>query len=108
MDGLNDHSEPLKQIIGELAPNGYPDGHRLRDLFVHLHSIYKIFDPRPETDKCLSLPMMAILAADRWRIMCKHVLMIKRSNQYIPRDLEGLKEVMALNQIGGAIQYTAG
>ena len=99
MEGLNDHSEPLKTIIGELAPNVYPDGYRLRDLFVHMHSIYKMFDPRPESDKFLSLPMIAILAADRWRIKCKHCLMLVRSKQYIPRDLEGLKEVLALLQL---------
>ena len=95
LDGLNDHSSPLKKLIGELAPNGYPDSYKMRDLLVHLHAIYKIFEPRAEADKFLSLPMIAILAADRWRIMCKHCLMLVRSKQYIPRDLEGLKAVLA-------------
>lgn len=77
MHSLNHHSTFLK-LLFELAPNGYPDPYRLRDLFVQLHDIYTIFDPRSEADRLLSLPRIAILAADRWRIMCKHCIIIDK------------------------------
>ena len=37
MEALNNHT-PLKQLVA-LAPNGYPDPYKLRDLFVQLHAV---------------------------------------------------------------------
>ena len=48
MDSLNRHSPVLKILIW-LAPNGYPDPYRLRDLLVQLHGLFKILDPRIRT-----------------------------------------------------------
>ena len=71
-------------LLFHLAPNGYPDPYKLRDLFVKLHDIYGILSPRHEADKDLSLASVAILAADRWRIMCKHCLMIFKGGNTSP------------------------
>ena len=95
MQSLNEHGAVLLMLF-HLAPNVYPDPYRLRDLFMRLHDIYNIFEPRHEADKYLSLSSVAILAADRWRIMCKHCLMIVKSGQFMPSDLEGLADVLDL------------
>ena len=52
LDSLSGHWPVLKELIA-LAPNGYPDTYKLRDLFTRLHSIFKIFDPRSEEDESL-------------------------------------------------------
>ena len=94
MDSLNRHSPVLKILIW-LAPNGYPDPYKLRDLLVQLHGLFKILDPRSEGEANLSLGSVAILASDRWRIMCKHCLMLVKGKQYIPNDFVQLKECLA-------------
>ena len=73
---LENHGLVLK-ILFQLAPNGYPDQYRLRDVVLNLHHIFNILANPPEEEKCLPLSKRALLAADRWRIMCKHALMIK-------------------------------
>jgi len=98
MDSLNRHSPVLKILIW-LAPNGYPDPYKLRDVLVQLHGLFKILDPRHEGEEALSLSSVAILAADRWRIMCKHCLMLLKGKQYIPNDFVGLKECLAAFQL---------
>ena len=75
MDSLNRHAPVLIKLIA-LAPNGYPDPYKLRDVLLNLHNLFKVFDPRSEGEKLLSLSSVAILAADRWRVMCKHCLSI--------------------------------
>ena len=95
MDSLNRHS-PVLKILFWLAPNGYPDPYKLRDVWIQLHGLFKILGPRPEGEALLSLSSVAALAADRWRIMCKHCLLLVKGKQYIPRDFTALKEVMAL------------
>ena len=47
----------------------------------------------------LSLSSVAILAADRWRVMCKHCLMLVKGKQYIPNDFVQLKECLAAIQL---------
>jgi len=44
-DSLNRHA-PVLMVLMVLAPNGYPDPYRLRDLFVQLHSLFNIFEHR--------------------------------------------------------------
>ena len=80
MPSLNEHSAVIKLLL-LLAPNGYPDPYKLRDLLTQLHDIYGIFNPRTEADKYLSLPGVAILAADRWRVMCKHCITIVKGGE---------------------------
>jgi hypothetical protein len=83
MQSLNEHGAVLLMLF-HLAPNGYPDPYRLRDLLMRLQDIYGILNPRHEADKYLSLSSVAILAADRWRIMCKHCLMIVKGGAVHP------------------------
>ena len=47
MDSLNRHSPVLKILIW-LAPNGYPDPYKLRDVLVQLHGLFKMLDPRSD------------------------------------------------------------
>ena len=42
MQSLDDHSEFLKVLI-RLAPNGYADAYKLRDLLLQLHNLFQIF-----------------------------------------------------------------
>ena len=42
IDSLNRHSPVLKILIW-LAPNGYPDPYKLRDVWVQLHGLFKIW-----------------------------------------------------------------
>ena len=71
----------------------YPDQYRLRDVLLNLHNIFDILANPPEEEKGFSLSKRALLAADRWRIMCKHVLMIKKSKTKV--DSRILEEVLA-------------
>ena len=41
-ESLDDHGDVLVELIG-LAPNGYPDPYRLKDLLIHMHDIFKVF-----------------------------------------------------------------
>ena len=65
---LDDHAEVLVNLF-KLAPNGYPDAYKLRDLLMQLHLVYNIFpkDDRSAESK-LVLSTRALMAADRWRI----------------------------------------
>ena len=75
---LAERAEFLKALF-RMAPNGFPDGYRLRDALMKLDEEYEIF---------------AHLAADRSLIMCKHCLMLYRSQQ--PILFAPLREVLAL------------
>ena len=79
VESLAMHSEPLK-ILLQLAPNGYPDPYRLRDLLVKLQNMFNIF-ANCKLEAHLNLANRAILAADRWRIQCKHLVMLKKCGQ---------------------------
>ena len=93
-EGLAIHSEVLYHIL-TLAPNGYPCPYRLRDLLVKLHIVYRIFDHEKSVDAALSLESRAMLAADRWRIMCKHCLMLKHtSHQILFPDLAAVMSLL--------------
>ena len=83
MPSLNEHGAVLL-LLFHLAPNGYPDPYKLRDLFMRLLDIYGILNPRHEADKYLSLNSVAILAADRWRIMCRHCPVIVKGGSTSP------------------------
>ena len=75
-EGLDTHAEVLLQLI-KLAPNGYPDPYRLRDTFIQLHNIWHIFEYHEHSVEAgMSVMNRAMLASDRWRIMCKHCLML--------------------------------
>ena len=41
-----------------------------------------------------------MLAADRWRIMCKHIVMLAKSQANIPKDLTHLQDVIKLIKLG--------
>ena len=90
---LNEHSE-LLEILFKLAPNGYPDAYRLRDVLVKLHMLFHIFADDDSQESQLSIGNRAMLAADRIRIMAKHCLMLYKSNSTIQGD--GLKAVIRL------------
>ena len=75
-EGLDIHAEVLYQLL-LLAPNGYPDPYRLRDTFIQLHQIWAIFEYQEHSAEAgMSIMNRAMLASDRWRIMCKHCLML--------------------------------
>ena len=98
MEALNMHL-PLKKLVA-LAPNGYPDPYKLRDLFIALNTLYRIFENRADSEKHLSVNSLCMLAADRWRIMCKHAVMLAKSQAYIPRNLEHLQDVISSLRLG--------
>ena len=62
VEGLAMHNEPLK-ILLQLAPNGYPDPYRLRDLLMKMHSLFNIF-AECHTEGHLSPSSRAAFAAD--------------------------------------------
>jgi hypothetical protein len=85
MECLDDHS-PVLFVLFRLAPNGDPNMLRLRDLLMQLHDVFGIF-PEDETDKAkLWFSTRAALAAEQWRVMCKHCLMLVKNNGYIYAD----------------------
>ena len=95
-DSLEYHS-PVLTVLLELAPNGYPDAYVLRDVFVKLHELFRILEKNdPSEDAQLSITGRATFAADRWRIMTKHCLILKTSRAEIPTP--GLKLVVSLIQ----------
>ena len=98
-DSLNMHAEVLEVLI-QLAPNGYPDGFLLRDLLIKLHAGFRIFDENTETH--LSIGSRAMLAADRWRIMCKHCRMLAKTNS--PCSQEELKKVVVQRRMRRHLQ----
>ena len=75
LQALEDHSPVLDKLL-RLASNCYPDPYKLRDLLMSLHTLFKIFPKDDSLEANLSLANRAIVAADRWRIMCKHCLML--------------------------------
>ena len=79
-----------------MAPNGYPNGGRLINLLSQLHTAFSIFPKH----RSKTAAHRAVMAADRWRAMCKHCLMLVKSNTKIPDRFEGLKEVVAAIQLG--------
>lgn len=95
VESLNKHAEVLS-ILVHFAPNGYPDPYVLRDLLAKLHSIFDIFtNPFYEShsEEKHSLSTRAMLASDRWRIMCKHCLMLVKSGMAVPHP--ALRKVLA-------------
>ena len=68
--------------------------------FVQLHAVFKIFNDRAECEKHMSLNSICMLAADRWRIMCKHIVMLAKSQANIPKDLTHLQDVISLIKLG--------
>ena len=95
VDSLAQHSEPLK-VLMRLAPNGYPDPYRLRDLLVQLQYTIKIFDGC-QGEEHLAISNRAALASDRWGIMCKHLVMLKKCGQdYGNQQIKELLDVMTL------------
>ena len=91
---LNDHS-PVLFVLIRLAPNGYPDTSRLRDLLMQMATVFSIFAHDTSYEATLSLKTRAVMAADRWRVMCKHCLMLVKTSSKIPECFEGLKDVLA-------------
>ena len=91
---LNDHAEVLLKLF-RLAPNGYLDVYNLRDLWLELHTVFGIFEQDLSTESRLPPSHRAMLAADRWRVMCKHCVMLYKSSQSIPGCFHGLKQVLA-------------
>ena len=91
---LNDHS-PVIFVLIRLAPNGYPDAYRLRDLLMRMATVFSIFPEDRSYEATLSLKTRAVMAADRWRVMCKHCLMLVKTNFEVPEGFEGLKDVLA-------------
>ena len=75
------HAPVLLHLL-TLAPNGYPCPYGLRDLLCQLHMKFNIFGDDYFMD-CQPLIKRAMLAADRWRIMCKHCSMLKHSGATI-------------------------
>lgn len=67
MSSLDENSEVLLQLA-KLAPNGYLDPYRLRDLLLALHRLYGIFKPDDTVEGQTSLTTRAPVAADKWRI----------------------------------------
>ena len=96
-EGLANHAEVLSRLL-TLAPNGYPCPYRLRDLLCKLHTVFKIFE---HDDSALNLSSRAMLAADRWRIMCKHCLSLKLSGARIRFD--NLNAVVRLIHVGYSV-----
>ena len=78
MYALNLHAEVL-YILNGLAPSGYPDPYSLRDALLTLDYFYGIFKPDGSEEHKMSLNNRAILVTDRWRIMTKHGLMLKKA-----------------------------
>ena len=76
---LTMHAEVLGHLL-TLAPNGYPCPWRLRDLFCHLHLKWGIFDDDRQCVEAKSPFDRAALASNRWRIMCKHCVMLNIQN----------------------------
>ena len=70
---LNDHS-PVLSVLIRMAPNGYPNGGRLIRLLSELNNAFSIFPKH----RSKSAAHRAVMAADRWRAMCKHCLMLVR------------------------------
>ena len=79
MCALDMHSEPL-YVLNGLAPNGYPDAYCLRDTLVKLDQVYGVFTEARDgsAENNMTLNNRAMLAADRWRIMTKHCLMLNK------------------------------
>ena len=101
-----EHHSPVLLELFYLAPNGYPDGYILRDVLIVLHDRYGILDKKdPSEDAHLSLLGRATLAADRWRIMCKHTMMLHRGKAAIASA--GLRQVVSLIQSGAPMADTA-
>ena len=94
MQELNKHWEVLLLLI-RLAPNGYPDAYKLKAVFMQLHGSHNILPPDDSREGRLSIDGRATMAADRWRVMCKHCLMVITSKQEVPRCLTGLHRVLA-------------
>ena len=98
MAALNDHS-PVRFVLIRPAPTGYPDAYRLRGLLMQMATVFSIFAHDKSYEATLSLSNRAVMAADRWRVMCKHCLMLVKTNTKIPDRFEGLKEVVAAIQL---------
>ena len=81
LESLDKHSEVLRVMLG-ISPNGYPDPYVLRDLLVQLQTIFNIFDNpwfKSHNEERQSWTNRAMLASDKWRIMCKHCPMLVKS-----------------------------
>ena len=77
LEALTAHAEVLYHLL-TLAPNGYPCMDTLCDLFCQLHRIWHIFD---DDGQCVEA--RAMQASLRWRIMCKHCVMLNIQNAQI-------------------------
>ena len=95
---LDEHSVVLTGLF-RLAPNGYPDAYKLRDLLLKLHGLFDIFPKDNSAEALMAIGTRAIVAADRWRVMCKHIIMLAKGKQEIPACYPGLKRVMSLVNI---------
>ena len=82
IDGLEKHYAVLGPLV-RLTPNGYPDPYYLRDLLMKLHEVYKIFKTDDSVEGQMSLQVRALVAADKWRIMLKHLLMLLKGKQQV-------------------------
>ena len=58
MAALNDHS-PVLFVLIRLAPNGYPDAYRLRDLLMRMATVSSIFPEDRSYEATLSLKTRA-------------------------------------------------
>ena len=94
-ESLTSHAEILYYLL-KLAPNGYPCPFKLRDLLIQLHNRWNIFPKDRSEEGNMALSNRAMLASDRWRVMCKHCLMLKTTNTHIL--FENLKHVVNLVQ----------
>ena len=83
IDSLAEHAPVLTPLL-KLSPNGYPDCYSLAATLEKLHELYNIMGCH---DDHLSVHHRAMLAADRWRIMCKHSLLLASSKAPIHSDV---------------------
>ena len=81
LEALTAHAEVLYHLL-TLAPSGYPCMDSLCDLFCQLHRIWHIFD---DDGQCVEA--RAMLASKRWRIMCRHCVMLNIQNTQIDNSL---------------------
>ena len=83
IEALVEHA-PVLTILLKPAPNGYPDCYSLAATLEKLHELYHILDC---SDDHLGVHQRAMLAADRWRIMRKHCVLVAQSKAPIPSDV---------------------
>ena len=61
---------------------------------------------RSADEKDVSVHSLAMLSSDRWRIMCKHCLMLARTNSWIPKDYVYLEDILSVLRQNAAAAAT--